>query len=116
MSREITNEIEERHRHRYEVNNEFRDQFAEAGLIASGTSPDGSLVEICEIRDHLWMVGTQFHPELRSRPNRPHPLFAGFVGAAVERNRSRATSSAPNVAPHSRRLASSPGARASRSH
>jgi CTP synthase len=79
-------EVKERHRHRYEFNNAYRDQFAEGGLIVSGTSPDGGLVEICEIRDHAWMVGTQFHPELRSRPGRPHPLFNGFVAAAAERN------------------------------
>jgi CTP synthase len=80
-------EVVERHRHRYEFNNAFRKPLEEAGLIASGTLPDGSLVEICELRDHPWMVGTQFHPELRSRPNRPHPLFDGFVKAALERAR-----------------------------
>jgi CTP synthase len=78
-------EVIERHRHRYEFNNEFRARFEEAGLIASGTLPDDSLVEICELRDHPWMVGTQFHPELRSRPNRPHPLFDGFLSAIRER-------------------------------
>jgi CTP synthase len=62
-------EVIERHRHRYELNNEFRSQMEEAGLIASGTLPDGSLVEICELREHPWMVGSQFHPEFRSRPN-----------------------------------------------
>jgi CTP synthase len=71
----------ERHRHRYEVNNEFRTQLEEAGLVASGTSPDGRLVEIGELSDHPWMLGTQFHPELKSRPNRPHPLFRDFIGA-----------------------------------
>jgi CTP synthase len=76
-------EVQERHRHRYEFNNEYREQLDKAGLVASGLSPDGSLVEICEIRDHAWMVGSQFHPELRSRPNRPHPLFVGFMGAAL---------------------------------
>ena len=105
-------EVTERHRHRYEFNNEYREQLEEAGLVASGLSPDGSLVEIFEIRDHLWMVGSQFHPEFRSRPNRPHPLFAGFVGAAVERLRMREAPSA--VTPHGRRLTS--GARATRSH
>ena len=93
-------EVTERHRHRYEFNNEYRDQFAEAGLIASGTSPDGTLVEICEIRDHLWMVGSQFHPELRSRPNRPHPMFTGFMAAAVERSASRSAGAGRD--PHSR--------------
>jgi len=82
-------EVIERHRHRYEFNNEFRGQLEEAGLIAGGVSPDGQLVEICEVRDHPWMVGSQFHPELRSRPNRPHPLFAGFLQAVVERAKDR---------------------------
>ncbi|MEX0800960.1 MAG: CTP synthase [Dehalococcoidia bacterium] len=80
-------EVVERHRHRYEFNNEFKAPLEQAGLVASGTLPDGSLVEICELRDHPWMVGTQFHPELRSRPNRPHPLFDGFVSAALARAR-----------------------------
>ncbi len=97
-------EVTERHRHRYEFNNEYRDQFEQAGLIPSGTSPDGALVEICEMRDHPWMVGSQFHPEFRSRPNRPHPLFAGFVGAAAEKSRARP--SVPGAAPHGRRVAS----------
>ena len=82
-------EVIERHRHRYELNNEFRAQLQEAGLVASGTLPDDSLVEIRELRDHPWMVGSQFHPEFRSRPNRPHPLFDGFVAAALERVRAR---------------------------
>ena len=73
----------ERHRHRFEVNNRFRDQLASHGLIASGVSPDERLVEVMELKDHPWFLGTQFHPEFRSRPNRPHPLFAGFIGAAV---------------------------------
>ena len=76
-------EVVERHRHRYEFNNAYREALAEAGLIASGLSPDGSLVEICEVRDHPWMVGSQFHAEFRSRPNRPHPLFRGFMEAAA---------------------------------
>jgi len=75
--------IEERHRHRFEVNNEYREALAEAGLIASGVSPDGRLVEIMEIDGHPFFVGVQFHPEFRSRPNRPHPLFKAFVGAAM---------------------------------
>jgi CTP synthase len=103
-------EVHERHRHRYEFNNEYREQFAEAGLIASGTSPDGGLVEICEIRDHAWMVGSQFHPEFRSRPNRPHPLFNGFMRATVD----RLTKAAPKVAyePHKRRTATARPTRA----
>ncbi len=74
--------IQERHRHRYEFNNEFRDILEKAGLIYSGLSPDGKLVEVCELRDHPWMVGCQFHPEFGSRPNRPHPLFLGFIDEA----------------------------------
>ena len=82
-------EVTERHRHRYEFNNRFRTELEEAGLVASGLSPDGQLVEICELRDHPWMVGSQFHPEFRTRPNRPHPLFRGFVEAAAARARER---------------------------
>jgi len=77
-------EVTERHRHRYELNNKFLPQLQEAGLVASGTLTDDSLVEICELKDHPWMVGSQFHPEFRSRPNRPHPLFVGFLGAALD--------------------------------
>jgi CTP synthase len=77
-------EIRERHRHRYEFNNAYREPLERFGLIASGTSPDGSLVEVCEVRDHPFMVGTQFHPEFRSRPDRPHPLFRELVRAARE--------------------------------
>jgi len=76
------NLVEERHRHRYEFNNEFRDILEKAGLTYSGLSPDGKLVEICELADHPWMVGCQFHPEFGSRPNRPHPLFRGFIDIA----------------------------------
>jgi CTP synthase len=75
-------EVIERHRHRYEVNNAYREQFEAAGLLASGTSPDGSLVEIMELRDHPFMMGSQFHPEFRSRPDRPQPMFREFIGAA----------------------------------
>jgi CTP synthase len=73
----------ERHRHRYEVNNRFRRRLEDAGLVCSGTSPDGRLVEIIELPDHPWFVAGQFHPEFRSRPTRPHPLFREFVGAAT---------------------------------
>ena len=76
-------EVLERHRHRYEVNNELRPQLEEAGLVVSGTSPDGRLVEICELADHPWFVASQFHPEFKSRPSRPAPLFREFVGAAA---------------------------------
>jgi CTP synthase len=73
----------ERHRHRYEVNNRYRRRLEDAGLVCSGTSPDGRLVEIIELPDHPWFVAGQFHPEFRSRPTRPHPLFREFVGAAA---------------------------------
>jgi CTP synthase len=76
-------QVDERHRHRWEFNNSYKVELEQAGLIASGTSPDGSLVEICELRDHPFMIGSQFHPELRSRPGRPHPLFAAFMSAVV---------------------------------
>ena len=74
----------ERHRHRYEFNNTFREGLGSAGLVFSGTSPDGRLVEIAELAEHPFMLGSQFHPELKSRPNRPHPLFRDFVKAAAE--------------------------------
>jgi len=74
--------VYERHRHRFEFNNRFRDILDKAGLKASGLSPDGCLVEISELADHRWMLGVQFHPEFGSRPNRPHPLFTAFIGAA----------------------------------
>jgi CTP synthase len=90
-------EISERHRHRYEVSNTFRETLVEAGLVLSGTSPDGSLVEIVEALDHPWFVGCQFHPELKSRPTRPHPLFAGFVGAAVARAAATPGTGAPHL-------------------
>jgi CTP synthase len=77
-------EVVERHRHRYEFNNAYRAILGKRGLVACGVSPDGTLVEISELRDHPFMLGSQFHPELRSRPNRPHPLFREFVGAAVQ--------------------------------
>jgi CTP synthase len=80
-----SNEISERHRHRYEVNNAYRPQLEEAGMRISGTSPDGNLVEMIELPSHPWFVATQAHPELKSRPDQPHPLFASFVGAAMVR-------------------------------
>ncbi|MBI5867811.1 MAG: CTP synthase [candidate division Zixibacteria bacterium] len=83
--------ISERHRHRYEFNNNYREQLFGAGMIASGMSPDGELVEIVEIPDHPWFVAVQFHPELKSRPTDPHPLFRDFVGAAVKFRESRQT-------------------------
>ncbi|HEX5178261.1 MAG TPA: CTP synthase [Gemmatimonadaceae bacterium] len=85
-------DISERHRHRYEFSNAYRDLFEKHGVRFSGLSPDGSLVEIIELPDHPWFVGCQFHPELKSRPTRPHPLFAGFVGAALHAKRLRGES------------------------
>ncbi|MEX2310799.1 MAG: CTP synthase [Pirellulales bacterium] len=82
-------EISERHRHRYEFNNVYRQQFAAHGLRFSGTSPDGSLVEVIELPEHPWFLAVQYHPEFKSKPTTPQPLFAGFIGAAVQRSRSR---------------------------
>jgi CTP synthase len=79
------NEIGERHRHRYEFNNAYREQLTAKGLVLSGLSPDGRLVEIVELKNHPWFLATQFHPEYRSRPHHPHPLFSGFVGAALRK-------------------------------
>jgi CTP synthase len=79
--------IAERHRHRYEVNMAYRERLEEKGMRFSGLSPDGLLPEIVELDDHPWFVGVQFHPELKSRPFEPHPLFRGFVAAAVEKSR-----------------------------
>ena len=76
--------IHERHRHRYEVNNDYRNVLVENGMKLSGISPDGRIVEMVEVEDHPWFLATQAHPELKSRPNRPHPLFRGFIGAALE--------------------------------
>ncbi len=83
-------EVSERHRHRYEVNNEYRDTLEEYGMRCSGLSPDGSLVEMIELPNHPWYIGCQFHPELKSRPMRPHPLFASFIKAAVDCRRKSA--------------------------
>jgi CTP synthase len=78
-------QVDERHRHRFEVNNAYREEFTKHGMVLSGISPDGKLVEISEIADHPFMVGSQFHPEFLSRPMRPHPLFVGFMRASAER-------------------------------
>jgi len=78
-----TNNIKERHRHRYEVNNYYRDDLLKKGLNLSGLSPDGRIVEMCELPEHSWFIATQAHPEFKSRPNRPHPLFKGFIEAAL---------------------------------
>ena len=78
--------IQERHRHRYEFNNDYRKVLTENGMMLSGISPDGRIVEMVELPDHPFFIGTQAHPELKSRPNRPHPLFRGFVEAAVTKH------------------------------
>ncbi|MBP5230410.1 MAG: gamma-glutamyl-gamma-aminobutyrate hydrolase family protein, partial [Clostridia bacterium] len=78
--------ISERHRHRYEFNNDYREVLQKAGLTLSGLSPDGRLVETVELPGRPFHVGVQYHPEFKSRPNRPHPLFLGFIGAALERS------------------------------
>ena len=77
-------QIHERHRHRYEFNNEYRGELEKAGLVISGTSPDGRLVETIELPEHPFFIGVQFHPEFKSRPNQPHPLFKGFISAALK--------------------------------
>ncbi len=74
--------VTERHRHRFELNNNYRERLEQSGLTISGVSPDGGLVEIAEVREHPFMVGVQFHPEFQSRPDRPHPLFREFFGMA----------------------------------
>jgi CTP synthase len=83
--------VNERHRHRFEFNNRYREMFEAAGASFSGLSPDGRLVEIMELSDHPFMLGSQFHPEFQSRPNRPHPLFRDFIGAAVAFDQRRTT-------------------------
>jgi CTP synthase len=90
-AREVYDEpvIYQRHRHRYEVNNLLRRRLEEAGLVCSGTSPDDRLVEVIELHEHPFFVASQYHPEFKSRPNRPEPLFREFVGAALARARER---------------------------
>ena len=78
-------EVQERHRHRYEFNNDFREKLTSKDLVVSGTSPDGYLVEIIELKNHPWFLGTQFHPEYHSRPHQPHPVFSAFIKAALKR-------------------------------
>jgi CTP synthase len=77
----------ERHRHRYEFNNEYREKLEKAGLVMSGVCPDASLMEIVEIEDHPWFLGCQFHPEFKSRPLDPQPLFRDFIAAACKKKR-----------------------------
>ncbi len=84
-----TTHVSERHRHRYEFNPEYRSQFEQAGMLLAGTSPDGKLVEIVEVPDHPWFVAVQFHPEFKSKPLAPHPLFQGFIAAALVRHQER---------------------------
>ena len=83
-------EISERHRHRYEFNPEYRKDFSDAGMIIAGTSPDGGLVEIVELTQHPWFVAVQYHPEFKSQPHNAHPLFKGFIEAALLRRQQRA--------------------------
>jgi CTP synthase len=92
-------EISERHRHRWEVSNAYRDVLAEHGLRLSGQSPDGGLIEVIELPNHPWFLGCQFHPELKSRPNRAHPLFSGFIGAALKWHRAHEPRPAESSAP-----------------
>jgi CTP synthase len=80
-------DVKERHRHRFEFNNNYRESLGAKGMVFSGLSPDGNLVEIAEIADHPFMVGSQFHPEFLSRPNRPHPLFHAFLEAAIKQSK-----------------------------
>ena len=80
--------IEERHRHRYEVNNTYRTEYEKYGMVLSGQAPDGHVVEMIELPEHMWYVACQFHPEFKSRPNRPHPLFKSFIEAA-KKNRDK---------------------------
>jgi CTP synthase len=84
-------QIEERHRHRYEFNNHYRKALHEIGLIATGISPDGSIVEMVELTGHPWFLAVQFHPEFKSKPNKPHPLFRDFIAAALRRRESART-------------------------
>ena len=83
------NLIEERHRHRYEFNNDYKVKLESAGMVFSGVNPQRGLVEIIELKNHPWFLACQFHPEFKSRPNRPHPLFAGFIGAALTYSKTR---------------------------
>jgi CTP synthase len=94
-------QISERHRHRYEVNNDYRDKLVEAGLVISGVSPDERLVEMIELKDHPYFVGCQFHPEFKSRPQEPHPLFQSFIAAALRARaeKNRPTASSPSAGP-----------------
>jgi CTP synthase len=82
-------EVSERHRHRYEVNNEYKDFLIDSGVVISGTSPDDFLVEMIELKDHPWFLGCQFHPEFKSRPNDTHPIFKSFIKAAKDKKENK---------------------------
>jgi len=81
--------VHERHRHRYEFNNRYREMFAEKGLVVTGTSPNGQLAEVVELRDHPWFLAVQCHPEFKSKPTNAHPLFRAFVQAAIQHHEGR---------------------------
>jgi CTP synthase len=85
-------QVHERHRHRFEFNNQYRAQFAAHGMIVSGASPDGELVEVIELRDHPWFVAVQCHPEFKSKPTKAHPLFRGFIQASLARREGKKSS------------------------
>jgi CTP synthase len=89
--------VKERHRHRYEFNNQYRQQFAAHGMAFSGTTPDGKLVETIELPEHLWFVTVQCHPEFRSKPTQAHPLFRGFVEASLKRREARKKTEAARI-------------------
>jgi CTP synthase len=91
--------VYERHRHRFEFNNHYREPLQQAGMMVSGVSPNGRLVEVVELRDHPYFVASQFHPEFRSRPNVPHPLFRDLVGAVCVRAGVRSTPADPTATP-----------------
>lgn len=91
-----TPEVSERHRHRYEFNPEYRAEFVAAGLQPVGTSPDGHLVEVVELASHPWFVAVQYHPEFKSQPNNAHPLFKGFIEAALLRHQQRSVIPTPD--------------------
>ncbi|MFK7802868.1 MAG: CTP synthase, partial [Anaerolineae bacterium] len=101
--------VDERHRHRWEFNNAYRENFEDAGMVFSGQSPDGRLVEIAEIKDHPFMVGSQFHPEFKSRPNRPHPLFHAFISASLSTNLKKIKTPTPSsVDPKMKKIVTEP--------
>jgi CTP synthase len=95
-------EISERHRHRYEFNREYEDRLKAAGLRITGETPDQTYVEICELADHPWYLGCQFHPEFKSKPMEPHPLFKAFIGASYEHRQRRLAAEAQPEASYSR--------------